>query len=168
MIAEVTEHLVAALVAAGVPQAHVHRGAAALAQSKVKPRAVVHWLRTDETLRRDGSLVAILSADGTRRYRRRLYRRELEACVQVDATTHAEADALLMGTIRRLGRGLEDAGGNWIAVGDAHVGRVEEKSQAAQTDTAVAAITFIGGLYEETPANIATGIAPEGAFVEEL
>lgn len=168
MIATVTNHLVTALRAAGIPERQVVIGAPGLAQLKLLPRAVVHFHQTEENLRRDGSMVGYRTADGKRIYRRRLYRRELEVMVQVEAATQAQADALLMAALVKAGRGVLDPDGNWIAMGDVPVGRVEDKGQAAAVNTAIAPILFIGGLYEETPANIATELAATGALVEEL
>lgn len=168
MIAAVTQRLQSALVAAGLPARHVVMGAAGLALLKVLPRATVHFHQTEEQLKRDGSMVGYRSADGTRHYRRRLYRRELEVMVQFEAATQAAADELLVRTLADLGRGFLDADGNWIALGDMAAGRIEDKGQASAVHAAVLPVLFIGGIYEETPAHIATDMATEGAFVEEL
>ena len=168
MIAAVVERLKTALVVAGIPERQVIVGAAGLSQLKVKPRAVVHFHQTEEQLRRDGSMVGYRAEDGKRYYRRRLYRRELEVMVQIEADTQAGADEHLVRALVDLRRGFLDANGNWIAIGDVPVGRIEDKGQTAAVNTAVAVILFIGGIYDETPANIATDMATEGTFVEEL
>lgn len=103
MIGALTSHLETALVSAGLPAGRVVVGAAALAQLKVLPRAVIHLKQTEEEMQRDGTLVAWWTKDGQRVYRRRLYRRQVEVMVQVDAETNEAAGALLMGALASAG-----------------------------------------------------------------
>lgn len=168
MIGAVLDHFAGALVAAGLGADRVLRGAAALAQTKLLPRAVLHFRSTEEELRRDGTWVGWVDGDGVRAHRRRLWRREMELLVQLDAATHEQAEELLTKTLAAAGTGFVGPDGMWIGLGPIAAARDEDKAQATQVVNAAALVTCIGGIYQDTSAHKATDVALTGQFAQEL
>ena len=116
----------------------------------------------DESLKRAGSRVAVEDlADGTRAYRKRLWRRTLPLQLRLTHRTEDDADRVLDEVLAQVFRGLDDAGGNHITVKAGALAWGEEKSVQAQRCKVVLPLTFEGGVYRDLRVSLLTDVAPE-------
>lgn len=150
MIAEAKAHITSALIAAGVPEKRIFDGAAALADTKLVPRAVLHFRLADEKVEPDGSLVAHWIVDGTRVYRRRMFRRTIALMVELAGETDTTVDGWVSALYVNAGYGFSGAGGNWVSLVAGQAEWHEDRAKTSKRTECILELTLKGGIYKDT------------------
>lgn len=162
MLAEAKAHITTALVAAGIPTKRIMDGASNLADTKVVPRAVIHFRMADERITQDGTQVGWWVADQKRIYRRRLWRRELDVMIEVTGESDVAVNDYVSGFYAAAGYGFLDTGDNWVDIKAGQSEWHEDKAKTSKRTECVMQITLRGGIYQDAEYPLATEIEETG------
>lgn len=104
----------------------------------------------DETIEKDGSLVALDERQIMKRiYRRRLYTRELPVSVLIVDKNKDLVNEHLQTFLVTIGTGFKDANENYISITAGNPTWLEERSKLKQRSGVEISLTFAGGIYKD-------------------
>ncbi|WP_027364019.1 hypothetical protein [Desulfotruncus alcoholivorax] len=145
MINACRDYLVQKLYAAGI--ADIRVGAAEA--TKHQARLFAEIVFGKESLKYDGSKVAVSQEGATKTYRRRIYSRIVPAKITIAHRDETELQSITALFLASLDRRLLDGNGNCVLI-DVSMGDPEEDTGAAsQRERAAYVIEFLGGVYKD-------------------